>query len=125
MAYTEFDGTKPDPATQSISQFGSSTRGNDLALMDQLIALGQLPGWDYSVTGGTTAKPTQVTYTFSASIKVRVNMTYDASDRMVTMKAQKTIDGTNWDDMSYGGKDTATFSYDGSGYLSAVTWSAT
>ena len=125
MAYTEFDSTKPDLATQSITNYSASVKGNDIALLDQLVTVGQLPGWDYAVTGGTTDKPTQIIYTYSATIKVRVNMTYDGSDRISTFKAQKTINGSTWDDMSYNGKDTATFAYDGNGYLSTVTWSNT
>lgn len=123
MAYTEFDRTKPDES-EGIVAYSSDIRTNDEALLDLLVMYGMMPGWDFDVTGGTNDLPTEITFTYSANIKIKQIITYDGSNRVSTFKAQKTTDaGSNWYDISYNGKETATYTYDGSGYVDSISWS--
>jgi len=57
MAYTDFDVTKPDGATQAGTAHGNSTKANGAALRDSIM-MGQMKGFVFSVSGGTAAQPT-------------------------------------------------------------------
>jgi hypothetical protein len=124
MAYTPFDHTKPDQSAQNITQAFTSIRGNDEALLDQLVTGGQLPGWNYDVTGGTNAQPTEITLTKStdSNRKIRIYLTYDGSGNVLTFRAAKTTNGSTYDKMTYDGKDQCTLTYDGSGDLDSTSW---
>lgn len=129
MAYTDIDITKPDASTQSISDFAQSTRDNVEGLFDLLVGAmlsgAPIVGWTMAVTSGTYALPTQLTYTsyYSANKKVRVNITYDGSDRRATVTMEKTSDGgSNWYYVDYAGANKLTYAYDGtSTNLTSIT----
>lgn len=125
MAYSPLDITLPNQTTQNVTNAFTSIRTNDEALLDQLCALGQMPGWNYDVTGGTNEYPTEIKYTKSTDANriVRVTLTYDGSNRVSTMKVAKTTNGSTWEKVSYDGKDLCTYAYDGSGFLDSTTWS--
>jgi hypothetical protein len=125
MAYTPLDVTKPDETTQGITAFSSSVRTNDEAILDQLVSGGSMPGWDYAVTAGTTDAPTEIVLTKTDDSNRKIRITYTYSGGLVaTMKAAKTTNGgSNWDKITYAGKDLCTLTYDGNGFLQSTAWS--
>ena len=52
MAYTQFDASKPDGATQAGSAFSTSANANDKALKDGILS-GRIPGYTLSVVNGS------------------------------------------------------------------------
>ncbi len=125
MAYTQLDLTKPDQTSQNITTYSASIRTNDEAMLDQLITVGMMPGWDYSYTAGTADAPTTIFFTkkSNTNYKIRGTFTY-GGDGVTTMMFEKTTDGTNYDKMKYDGYDTMTITYSG-GLIQSYSWSAT
>jgi hypothetical protein len=132
MAYTAYVSTLPNPATQTGTTFGQSTRDNIRAMRDVLAATGMLQGFDYTYTTGTAESPTTMYYTRNASdesIKIVLvwtsgNVTkmsfYYASNE--TGRPGSTPNGT-YDPMAdAGGFYVCTLTYDGSGNCTATAW---
>ncbi len=120
MAYTSIDTTKPDPTSQNITAFAQSVRDNVEGLLDLLVGAmsigAPIIGWTMAVSTGTYALPTQLTYSKYGDTqkKVRVNITYDGSNRRSTVNLQKTSNGgTNWDYVAFNGGTKLTWAYDG------------
>jgi hypothetical protein len=124
MAYTPLDVTKPDNTTQNITQSYTSIRTNDEALLDMLVILGMVPGWDYSYTTGTADAPTTIYWTKSTNtnVKIRAIVTY-ASGRVETMTFAKTTNNSTYDAMVNNGENKVTFVYDGNGNVTSYAWS--
>ncbi len=121
MSYTAFDGSKPDPTTQGITAFASSTRDNLEALRDAVVA-GIMPGWNLSASGGTVDEPAAWIYA-KGSERVKLELTWGTTggeDGNVTVMVMKysSDSGSNYDTVG-----TATFTYDSNGYCTAITWS--
>lgn len=124
MAYTAFDKTKPDATTQAGTAFGASAKANLLALRDSAVA-STMQGWNYSYTG-TASQPTTVVWT-NGTEKVQETYTWgtDGSVTKITYRYSSNT-GTSYDTMvDSNGYHTHTFTYDGSGNLTASTWGTT
>jgi hypothetical protein len=130
MAYTAYDGAKPDAATQNGTQFASSTRSNFQALRDYLAAFGALPGFNYSVSGGTAAQPAELYYKRSTEW-IKIVLTWGSSggsDGNVTKAAfyYSSNSGSAYDGMAdASGNYVQTLAYDASGNLTTTTWGST
>src|SRR4030067_186587 len=74
MAYTAFDPTKPDPATQTGTAFGTSARNNDKALRDADFIGGE-SGGTYSQSGGTASEPTTQLWS-KGTERIRLSATF-------------------------------------------------
>lgn len=109
MAYTQLDASKPTTA-QTRQALTDSTRNNLAALRDNILA-GFITDWDVAVTGGTSDKPTTITYTNlnNTNEKVRETLTW-SSNRLTQRVVEYTANnGGLWDTV-----DTLTYTYDGS-----------
>ena len=121
MPYTAFDRTKPDATTQAGTAFGASAKSNLLALRDSAVA-STMQGWNYSYTG-SASEPTTVVWSFGTE---RVQETYTwGTDGSVSKVAYRysSNSGTAYDPMAdASGNFVHTFTYDGSGNLTASSW---
>lgn len=121
MAYTAFDGSKPDPTTQGITAYSQSVRDNEQALRDAVIA-GALAGFNMTQSGGTAEQPANILFTKSTEI-VKLALTWGSSggeDGNVTqiVASYSSDSGAGYDTIG-----TATFTYDSNAYCTAITWS--
>ena len=122
MAYTAFDKTKPDASVDDGADFGANTKANLLALRDALSLAGVVQGWNYSYTG-TASQPTDVIWTFGTE-KIKQTHTW-GTDGSLTKVAHyySSNTGTSYSAMAdASGNFVHTFTYDGSGNLTASTW---
>ena len=122
MAYTNFDGAKPDGATQNGAQFAQSTRDNMNALRDAAILGGGFPGFNLAVSGGTASQPAQLLYS-KGTERVRAALTWgavggEAGNVTVAVYSYSSNSGG-----AYSTIGTKTVTYDGSGNVTATTWS--
>lgn len=122
MAYTPFDPTKPDAATQNGTQFAASARTNMAALRDACILGGGFPGFNLAVSGGTADQPALLTYS-SGTERVKAALTWgttggEAGNVTVAVYSYSSNSGGSYDTIK-----TKTVTYDGSGYVTATTWS--
>jgi len=115
MAYVPFVEDTPD-ITDTGAVVIDNTRENLMALRDACV-VGALVGWDMAASGGTAAEPAQILYTHNVSAELlRLTVTWASGRPSVVVYA---YDGG-------GGYDTIgtwTATYDGSGNLTAETWS--
>lgn len=118
MTAPTLDLTKPDPATQGITAFGQSTRDNLQALRDAVVA-GNLPGFNYSWSGGTIDQPTNVLRTKSAEV-IKSAITWGTNGSPSSVAYSYSTNGSTG---SFSAIGTCTFSWDGDGYLQSTTWS--
>lgn len=129
MTYAAADFSKPTTA-QTRQAAIDDIRENLLALRDVLVAAGLLPGWDYSVSGGTADQPA-VIYFKRGTEWVRIDLTWGTSggaDGNVTKAAYyySSNSGGAWDAMAdIAGEYVAHLSYDASANLTTLTWDAT
>ena len=122
MAYTLFDGSKPNPASQGITAFGQSARDNFNALRDACIMGGGFYGFNLAASGGTAAQPTQLLYSKSAE-RVRAALTWgtvggEAGNVTVAVYSYSSDSGGTYSTIG-----TKTVTYDGSGNVTTTTWS--
>lgn len=122
MAYTLHDPTKPDPATQTGTQFGTSTRDNLNALRDAAIMGGGFPGFDMAATGGTPSEPATITYSKGVE-RVRASLTWSGGNVTVAVYAYSANSGADYTTTPGGAIGTKTVTYDGSGNVTNSTWS--
>ena len=118
MAYTSFDKTKPDPATQAIGPFGTSIRDNQEAIVDGIL-YGGMKGWDAARTigTGTAAKP-QYWKLDNGAEYIRVTPTWDGSlPRPNSILLEWSPDDAVWNTIG-----TITITWSGDYYVSHV-WS--
>lgn len=121
MAYTLFNGALPNGASQTGAQFGQSARDNLNALRDAAILGGGFPGFNLAASGGTAAQPTQLLYS-KGTERVRATLTWgttggEAGNVTVAVYAYAP------DAATYSTIGTKTVTYDGSGNVTATTWS--
>lgn len=126
MSYTPLDVTKPTTA-QTRQAAIDAARTNVDALRDILCATGQVQGFNYSISTGTNAKPTQVLFKRGAEW-IKVDLTYDGND-LVTKCAfyYSSNSGGAYDPMAdlTNGYYVLTITYDGNFDVSATTWGLT
>lgn len=127
MAYTPIDVTLPNQSTQNITNAFSSIRTNDEFLLDQMVMFGFCPGWNEAVSAPYDL-PTTIVFTKASDSnrKVRLNYTYDGSNRVSTFRAEKMTDGATWEKIYFvSNYDLVTYTYDGTtGCVVSSTWSA-
>ena len=120
MAYTQFDPAKPDASTQNITQFATSVRTNLAAIRD-IATLGAAPGWNYSWSGGTAAKPSVMLWS-KGTERLRATCTWGttggATDNLTVAVFAYSADGTTYDTIG-----TQTIAFDASGNVTSTTWS--
>lgn len=117
MAYTPFDRTKPDATVQTLTQMGQSERDNLRAIRDACLMGGGFYGWNMSAAGGTAAEPTTLTYS-SGTERVRATLTWSSGNVTQAVYAYSSDSGAAYDTIG-----TKTITYDGSGNVTATTWS--
>lgn len=121
MAYTPFTATSPDAATQNGTQFAQAIRYNQAALRDAIVT-GSMPGFNYSVSGGTAEQPA-IIYFKKSTDWIRVTLTWGTTggaDGNVTVAvlAYSANSGGAYDTIA-----TQTITYDANGNVTATTWS--
>ena len=123
MPYVPFDDTVPDAATESVAQMGTSTREN-LAAMRDAVALGAMPGWNYSKSNGsgTAEQPQYVLMTQGAEI-VRQTLTWGTTGAEAGNVTQILAEYSSTSGASYDAIGTLTVAYDASGNVTTTTWS--
>lgn len=122
MTYTAFDPLKPDASTQNGTQFAQSTRDNLRTIRDAVIMGGGFYGWNMAAAGGTAEQPATITYS-KGTERVRATLTWgstggEAGNVTVAVYAYSSNSGTDYDTIG-----TNTIAYDGSGNVTATTWS--
>jgi hypothetical protein len=125
MAYTHFDRTTPDAATQSITEITTSTRANFAALQDAIITTGTVPQWDAEAQdsdGGTPPTtpetPDQIVYSKDTE-RVKVAITWSGDDLMTSaVFSYSSNGGTDYDSMG-----TITITYDVNDNYLSHAWS--
>src|SRR6266511_1499841 len=115
MAYTQFDATKPDGATQAGSAFSTSTNANDKALRDAILS-GAMHGFVFSVSGGTAAEPATLFWK-NGTTWLRATITWGTTGgedgQMKTIVWDLSINsGTDYTTAPGGAIDTQTLTYD-------------
>lgn len=120
MTYLAFNEATPN-GTQTGTDFAASTRANLLALRD-MAALGIMPGWSMSATGGTPEAPTLFTYSKSTE-RLTVTITWGTvggalGNAQTLVYAYSSNSGGAYDTIG-----TKTITYDSSGNVTASTWS--
>lgn len=139
MAYTAFDGAKPDASTQNGTAFAQSTRDNLLALRDALVTTGIVQGFNYAPTGGTAEQPATAYWKRSTEC-VKAVLTWGTSggeDGNVTKAAlyyapdeshgsfPTSTNGTYSAMADASGNYVVTMTYDSNGNCTASTWGST
>lgn len=117
MAYTPFDPTKPDAATQNGTAFAQSARDNLNAIRDAVVVGGGFFGWDMAVAGGTADEPATLTYS-NGTERVRSMLTWSGGNVTQAVYAYSSNSGAAYDTIG-----TKTITFDGSGNVTATTWS--
>ena len=121
MPYTQFDGTLPDAGTQAGTAAMQSVRDNLLALRDAL-AIGMLPGYNMSVSGGTAEQPAIFWWKKGAEW-IKVSVTWgstggEAGNPTVCLCEYSANSGG-----AYVTIGTNTIAYDAAGNVVSTTWS--
>lgn len=122
MPYTLFDPALPNAATQNGTTFAASVRTNDAALRDACILGGGFPGFNLAATGGTADQPALLTYS-KGTERVKAALTWgttggEAGNVTVAVYSYSSDSGGTYSTIG-----TKTVTYNGSGYVTATTWS--
>lgn len=120
MAYTHYDVTKPDPATQNVTQGCDSMRSNERALCHAVV-MGSMPYWNVTPSGGSAEQPAVITHS-NGTQRVRETITYGttggaAGNVTQVVVAYSSNSGGTWD-----GFGTMTIAYDAAGNVTGITW---
>lgn len=121
MAYTAFNNSTPDPATQTPGQCFDSDRQNLHALRDAVVT-GAMAGWDLTPSGGTAEQPTTLKYNRGTSEYLKVALTWGTSGGADGNVTQAVLSYST-DDVTYDTIGTETITYDANGNVTAVAWS--
>ena len=121
MAYNFYDETKPDPAADNGTAFGTNIRINTDALRDAVVA-GTFQGFDMSVSGGTAEQPALILYTKSTEI-VRASITWGSAGGATDNAEVILYEFSSDTGGSYDTIGTLTITYDSSSNATATTWS--
>lgn len=117
MAYTLFDPTKPDAATQNGTAFAASARTNASAVRDACILGGGFPGFNMAAAGGTASEPATLTYS-KGTERVRASLTWSSGNVTVALYEYSSNSGGLYEAIG-----TNTITYDGSQNVTNTTWS--
>jgi len=122
MAYDTFTPSKPNPAADNGTQAMDYVRKNLLALRDACIMGGLFFGWPLTVSGGTAEQPATLTYA-NGTERVKAAITWgttggEAGNPTVVVYSYSANSGGAYDTIG-----TKTITYDGSGNVTATTWS--
>jgi hypothetical protein len=121
MAYNAFDKTKPDGSTETGPNFSISANRNLLALRDAIV-MGQMEGFAFSKTDGTgTAEQPQYFLWTNGTTILRATNTWSAAGVTTGNLTQQVWALSTNSGGAYDTICTQTFSYDGSGNLTATT----
>ncbi|MBT8143457.1 MAG: hypothetical protein KJO55_02085 [Gammaproteobacteria bacterium] len=118
MPYVEFTESKPDD-TQTGPAFVDSTRENMLALRDSIVALGNFPGWDSTVTT-PGAEPDVIIYD-KGTERVRLTYTWSGGNPATIKHEYSSNSGTDYDPM-FSTNGLLTLTFDGSGFFVSGAW---
>ena len=121
MAYTPYDSSKPDPTSQNGTAIMDSIRKNLNAMRDAVV-MGSFAGFNMAATGGTADQPALLTYS-KGTERVKAALTWgttggEANNCTVAVYSYSSNSGGAYDVIA-----TCTITYDGSGYVTATTWS--
>ena len=122
MPYILYDTTKPDAATQNITQFAKTIRTNEAALRDAAILSGGFPGFNLAVSGGTAEQPALLTYTKGVE-RVKAALTWgtvggESGNVVSAAYSYSANSGTLYDAIG-----TKTVTYDALGNVTQTIWS--
>ena len=117
MAYTPYVPTTPDAATQNGTAFAQSTRDNLRTIRDAVVMGGGFYGWNMAATGGTASEPALLTYS-KGTERVKAALTWSSGNVTVAVYSYSINSGGAW-----GVIGTKTITFDGSGNVTATTWS--
>lgn len=121
MAYTHFDSSTPNPAAQNITAFGASARTNLAAIRD-IAVLGAAPGWAYSWSGGTAAKPTTMLWARGTE-RLRAVCTWGTTGGAADNLTSAVFSYSANSGGAYDAMGTQTINYDAGGNVTSTTWS--
>lgn len=113
MAYTAFDSTKPDATAQTLTQMGTSERGNFMALRDADFIGGE-SGWTYSQSGGTASEPTTQLWS-KGTERIRLSATWGTTGGENGNLTAATLEYSSNSGGLYETIEARTLSYDSSG----------
>ena len=116
MAYTPHDPLTP-ASTQTGTNFANSTRQNLNALRDACIMGGGFYGFNMAAAGGTASEPSTLTYS-KGTERVRATLTWSSGNVTVAVYAYSSNSGGLYEPIG-----TKTITFDGSGNVTATTWS--
>lgn len=121
MAYSGFNPSKPDGATQNGAQVLQSVRDNNRALLDQVVG-GFAVGWSGTPSGGTSARPAEWLFAKGAD-RLRITQTWGTAGatagRLVqAVYARSYNSGSTWETIG-----TQTLNYTTGGEFAGDTWS--
>lgn len=125
MALVAFDNANPSGG-QAGTALPASALGNDKALLDAVI-FGQMPGWVFSVSGGTASEPAQMHWRNAAlNVWFRASITWGTTGgnngQMTAITWEKSINGgVDWTSGTGGSYGSEVLSYDASGNLQTTT----
>lgn len=121
MAYTQFDPSKPDGASQNGTQFGQSARDNFKAQRD-MIAAGTLVGFNGTASGGTADQPTTITHSKSTE-RIRETITWGVAGGATGNPSTILYEYSSNSGGSYDAIGTITYTYDANGNVTSWAWS--
>jgi len=121
MSYPHFDPARPDAATQNITQFAGSIRENQAAIRD-IVVLGAAPGWAYSWSGGTAAKPSTMLWSKGAE-RLRAACTWGTSGGAADNLTSAVFSYSSNGGVSYDTIGTHNINYTAGGDVSSTDWS--
>lgn len=114
MSFTEIDVTVPGGDTMAEA-WGKTNAGFLDALRE--VVLGAVPGWNWSFEGADPSAPSAEVWKNGAHW-VRIEYSYNSGRIASALYRYSVNSGSNWTN-----KGTESYTYDGSGYLTATTWS--
>lgn len=121
MAYTHFDQTLPNPATQTLANVCNSALNNQKALRDMLL-LGLLVGWNATPSGGTPFYPAVVTYSKGVE-RLRRTTTWGSSGGATNNPITIVMEYSANSGSSYDPIGTVSITYNANGSTAGTTWS--
>ena len=120
MTYTVFDPASPN-TSETRQVIVDDTRYNLLAVRDAVI-MGNLAGFNYAWSGGTSSQPAVITRTKGTEI-IRATITWGSSGGANGNPTVIVYDYSSNSGTTYSTVGTCTYTWDASGFLTSTTWS--
>lgn len=121
MAYTPFDPSKPD-GTDDGPTVITDINKQLLAMRDAVVMGGGFFGWNLTVSGGTAAQPTTLTYANSTE-RVKAVLTWGTVGGEAGNVTQAVYSYSSNSGGAYDTIATKTITYDANGYVTDTSWS--